>query len=84
MDKRYAEYARSLEGKLGIPSEKLTSLIFILVRACVHYALFEDEFYLKAQTAMLKETLEFCLQKYNPGAKPGASGESENKTEETT
>ena len=25
-----------------IPCEKLTSLIFMLVRACVHYALFED------------------------------------------
>ena len=84
VDKRYAEYARTLEGKLGIPREKLTSLIFILIRACVHYALFEDEFYLKAQTDMLKETLEFCLQKYNPGAKPGVSGENRNETEETT
>ena len=32
-----------------IPCEKLTSLIFMLVRACVHYALFEDEFYLKTR-----------------------------------
>ena len=36
----------SLEPKLGIPYEKLTPLIFILIRACVHYALFEDEFYM--------------------------------------
>ena len=66
VDKRYTEYAKSLEGKLGIPYEKLTPLIFILVRACVHYALFEDEFYLKSQIAVLKETLELFIIKYSP------------------
>ena len=72
VDKRYTEYAKSLEGKLGIPYEKLTPLIFILIRACVHYALFEDEFYLKAQIEVLKESLELFIAKYNPGPKPGA------------
>ena len=66
VDKRYTEYAKSLEPKLGIPYEKLTPLIFILVRACVHYALFEDEFYLKSQIALLKEALELFIAKYNP------------------
>ena len=66
VDERYSEYARSLEPKLGIPHEKLTPLIFILIRACVHYALFEDEFYLQAQIAVLKETLALFLSKYNP------------------
>lgn len=32
----------------------------------MHYALFEDEFYLKAQIAVLKETLELFIEKYNP------------------
>ena len=71
VDKRYTEYAKSLEPKLGIPHEKITPLIFILIRACVHYALFEDEFYLKAQIAVIKETLELFIEKYNPEAKPG-------------
>ena len=71
VDERYTEYAKSLEGKLGIPHEKLTPLIFILIRACVHYALFEDEFYLKSQIAVLKETLELFLAKYNPNARSG-------------
>ncbi|MGN0515938.1 TetR/AcrR family transcriptional regulator [Eubacterium sp.] len=66
VDERYTEYAKSLEPKLGIPHEKLTPLIFILIRACVHYALFEDEFYLKSQIAVLKETLELFVAKYNP------------------
>ena len=70
VDKRYTEYAKGLEQKLGIPYEKLTPLIFILIRACVHYALFEDEFYLKSQIAVLKEALELFVMKYNPKYKP--------------
>ena len=66
VNERYTEYAKSLEPKLGIPYEKLTPLIFILVRACVHYALFEDEFYLKSQIDVLRETLELFIEKYNP------------------
>lgn len=61
---RYVEYAKALEDKLHIPSHKLTSLIFIFVRACVHYALFEDEFYLKAQLDVLKEGIELFTAKY--------------------
>ena len=66
VDQRYTEYAKSLETKLGIPYQKLTPLIFILIRACVHYALFEDEFYLKSQIEVLKEALELFVMKYNP------------------
>ena len=66
VDERYSEYAKSLEPKLGIPHEKITPLIFILIRACVHYALFEDEFYLKSQIDVLKESLELFIMKYNP------------------
>ena len=72
VDRRYTEYAKSLEPKLGIPYEKLTPLIFILIRACVHYALFEDEFYLKVQISVLKEALELFVMKYNPKARSGA------------
>ena len=64
VDERYSRYAQSLEEKLHIPSEILTGLIFILIRACVHYALFEDEFYLKAQLSVLKESLNMYLRKY--------------------
>ena len=71
VDKRYTEYAKSLEPKLGIPYDKLTPLIFILIRACVHYALFEDEFYLKSQIEVLKETLELFIMKYNPKTRSG-------------
>lgn len=70
VDERYTEYAKSLEPKLGIPHEKLTPLIFILIRACVHYSLFEDEFYLKSQIAVLKEALELFVMKYNPKYNP--------------
>lgn len=69
---RYTEYARRLEGKIGIPYQRLTSLIFILIRACVHYALFEDEFYLKSQTEALKESIGMLVLKYNETAHSGA------------
>ena len=61
VDKRYTEYAMHLQGKLGIPYQKLTPLIFILIRACVHYALFEDEFYLQAQLSVLKKGIALYL-----------------------
>lgn len=64
VDKRYIEYAKILEGKLGIPYEVLTPLIFVLIRACVHYALFEDEFYLQSQIKVLKMSIELVSEKY--------------------
>ncbi len=62
VDSRYTEYARQLESKIGIPYQELTALIFILIRACVHYALFEDEFYLKAQTGVLKKSIRLFMK----------------------
>lgn len=62
---RYTEYAKSLEDKLGIPYEVLTPMIFILIRASVHYALFEDEFYLKGQVNVLKQSITLFREKYN-------------------
>ena len=72
VDERYTEDAKSLEPKLVIPHEKITPLIFILIRACVHYALFEDEFYMKSQIESLKETLELFITKYNPKSRTGS------------
>ena len=65
VNKRYTEYAKLLENKIGIPYEEMTALIFILVRASVHYALFEDEFYLQSQLKVLKELISMLLKKYN-------------------
>ena len=64
VNERYTEYARQLEPKLGIPCEVLTPLIFILIRASVHYAMFEDEYYLKSQLEVLKQSIIMFVQKY--------------------
>ena len=67
VDRRYTEYAKSLEDKLGIPYNIITPLIFILIRACVHYALFEDEFYLQAQIKTLKVSIQLFIEKFQSG-----------------
>ena len=74
VDYRYTEYAKQLEGKLGIPYQKLTGLIYILIRASVHYALFEDEFYLQSQIAVLKESIELLTEKHHSGVQLAESG----------
>lgn len=64
VNQRYTGYAKLVENKIGIPYDIITPLIFILIRACVHYALFEDEFYLKAQTGVLKQSIQLFYEKY--------------------
>lgn len=64
VNKRYTEYAKLLESKIGIPYNITTPLIFILIRACVHYALFEDEYYLQTQLTLLKQGVELFMDKY--------------------
>ena len=60
---RYTEYAKQLSPKLGIPVDILTGFIFIFVRATVHYAMFEDEYYLKAEMEALKLSVLSVLSK---------------------
>lgn len=63
VDKRYAAYAEVVSKKIGIPADIVCSMIFIFVRASVHYALFEDEFYLKKQIDFLKLCLKEALSR---------------------
>ena len=68
VNERYTEYAKRLEPKIGIPYTVITPLIFIFVRifvrACVHYAMFEDEYYLKTQMEILKQGVALFVDKY--------------------
>ena len=61
---RYRAYARQLEPLLGMPCDVITPLIFIFVRASVHYALFEDEYYLKSQLNVLKQSIFLLSRQY--------------------
>lgn len=58
---RYTEHAKILESKLGIPYTTIVSFMFILIRASVHYAMFEDEYYLQAQLTVLKQSLKLMI-----------------------
>ena len=68
VSERYTEYARRLSPKLGISYDILLGFIFIFVRAAVHYAMFEDEYYLKMQMKALKISV-FSVLKQNNGGK---------------
>lgn len=54
---RYHQYAVQLSGKLGLPVAYVQGMIYIFVRACVHYALFEDEEYLHLQLNAIRASL---------------------------
>lgn len=60
--KRYIEYAKGLSSKLGILADALSGFMILLVRTVVHYAMFEDDPYLKTQTAALKLLLDSILK----------------------
>ena len=63
VNERYTEYAKKLEQDIGLPYKVITPLIFIFIRACVHYALFEDEYYLKTQLEVLKYAIKIYFEK---------------------
>lgn len=54
---RYRKYAQLLAPKLGLPVELVQGMAYIFVRACVHYALFEDEEYLNLQLDAIRAML---------------------------
>ena len=63
VNRRYSDYADRLTDILQIPSEVLRPMIFVFIRACVHYALYEDEFYLQEQLRFLKQSIAFYYEK---------------------
>lgn len=54
---RYHNYAELLSGKLGMPTDFIQGMTYLFVRACVHYALFEDENYLQLQLNAIRTSL---------------------------
>ena len=54
---RYRNYAELFSGKLEMPVEYIQIMIYIFVRACAHFALFEDEEYLQLQLNAIHTSL---------------------------
>ena len=83
---RYHQYAVLLSGKLGMPVYFIQGMIYIFVRACVHYALFEDEEYLKLQLGAIRTSLRAFMgaQQREPTKPPtGKQEETTMMTNET-
>ncbi len=63
---RYHKYAQLLSGKLHMPVDYIQGMIYMFVRACVHYALFEDEEYLTCQLNAIRNSLRAFMLTYVP------------------
>lgn len=61
--RRYREYAEGLSQKLGMPADFIQGMIYIFVRACVHFALFGDERYLQLQLDAIRTSLRLYAEK---------------------
>lgn len=59
---RYKEYANELSNKLEMPADYIQGMTYIFVRACVHYALFEDEEYLNLQLNAIRSSLKAYIK----------------------
>lgn len=64
VNKRYSEYSEKVAENIGLPVEVVRPLVFTFVRACVHFALYEDEFYLSEQMRLIKDSVGFYMEKY--------------------
>lgn len=69
VNRRYAEYAKEVAKNIGLPDDVTRPMIFTFVRACVHYALYEDEFYMQEQIRLLKDGVKYYGKKYSLTAK---------------
>ena len=59
---RYHQYAVLLSGKLGMPVDFIQGMIYIFVRASVHYAMFGDEDYLNLQMNAIRMSLRLFVK----------------------
>lgn len=66
MNVRYRKYAEKLSPRLGLPVEVVQGMTYIFVRACVHYALFEDEAYLDLQRNVIRLSLRMFVTERDP------------------
>lgn len=61
---RYHAYAELLSHKLGMPVDFIQGMIYIFVRASVHYAMFEDEEYLNLELNAIRTSLKLFANQF--------------------
>ena len=69
---RYRQYAVQLSGQLGMPADYVQGMIYVFVRACVHYAMFGDEEYLNLQLGAVRSSLRAYMAAGRPSGGPAA------------
>ena len=69
---RYRQYALQLSGQLGMPADYIQGMIYVFVRACVHYAMFGDEEYLNLQLGGVRSPRGGYVPAGRPSGGPAA------------
>ncbi len=70
---RYKGHAKRFAAVFGVPAEAVEPVIFTFGRVCVHYAMFENEEYLKPQMDYLLLLIQYLMEKYLPGTNEQAT-----------
>ncbi len=63
---RYRGHAQKFAAVFGVPAELVEPIIFTFGRVCTHYAMFENEDYLKPQVDYLLLMVQYLAEKYLP------------------
>ncbi|WP_295475911.1 TetR/AcrR family transcriptional regulator [uncultured Subdoligranulum sp.] len=74
---RYWQYALQLSGQLGMPTDYIQGMIYVFVRACVHYAMFGDEEYLNLQLGAVRSSLRAYMAAGRSSGGPAAPMQKE-------
>lgn len=68
VNKRYSAHAEMMSARIGLPADVVRPMLFTFIRACVHFALYEDEFYLSEQIRLLKDSVKLFSAALNQPA----------------
>lgn len=83
MNQRYSAYSDSIAKATGISVDVIRPLVYIFVRDCVYYFLFEEKDILQDQMNFLKQTVHLYVTLGNVLSNQKSAGNRESDSEKT-